>query len=203
MSHSTPPSLPTFARWRRARLWSLLLLIPVGVLAGVLSGALMSGLYAWLGPSYQWAIHQRVQSLRLFDIYFVDGKSQLGYWLNDILSGMAQGFKSGVIFSIPFVVSIAVTSRFSCPYRIGLRALFRCVGLWWLVWILCGLNAMLLRYLSPSLLDRLGIGLHVYASDTWFYGAAKGVHVFGIFAVIVGCIWFSFDWREYKREHSL
>lgn len=200
MSHSTPQLVPQTAQLRRAGLWPLLLLIPVGVLAGVLSGALMSGLYAWLGPSYQWAIHQRVQSFYLFGAYFVDGKSQLGYWLSDILLGMAQGFKFGVIYSILFVVPIAVTSRFACPYRIGLRALLRGIGLWWLVWILCGLNAMLLRYLSPSLLDRLGIGLHVYASDTWFYGAAKGVHVFGIIAVIVGCIWFSFDWRNYQRK---
>jgi len=41
-----PPSLPTFARWRRARLWSLLLLIPVGVLAGVWFGAAFSITFA-------------------------------------------------------------------------------------------------------------------------------------------------------------
>ncbi len=110
MSHSTPPSLPTFARWRRARLWSLLLLIPVGVLAGVLSGALMNGFNGWLSPLY-------FQRLPFVNSYVIWSE----YWLEVVEHGMTEGAVLGVIFSVIYVVVVILVSRGNCPLPIAFQ----------------------------------------------------------------------------------
>ena len=203
MLHSTPQLVPQTAQLRRAGLWPLLLLIPVGVLVGVLSGALMNGFNGWLSPAY--FLHFLWDGNRswftVFEVFFIDGTTNFGRWINVVLYGMKEGFWFGLAFSTFFVFCVSIISKFACPFRIGLHALMRCIGLLWLAWILCGLNALLLRYMVPSFLQPSIIPAWYRTNgEIWVQGAIMGFYPFSLVAVIVGCIWFSFDWRNHQRK---
>jgi hypothetical protein len=189
---------------RHWRLIDVLLLWPTGILCGVASGALMNAVNGWI-------------SLKSFRTYFVPNllflPDNLTRWETVVQHGVWEGFCFGVGFSFVFTIYVALVSRLSCPYKIGALALIRTVGFLWIVSLLSGFNAILLSQFAPQITDRLG-GLSVAEAmaygftrsetfkENWVWGSINGIYVFGLFAVITGCIWFSADWRKYKSQHK-
>jgi len=198
MPHSTPQLVPQTAQLRRARLWPLFWLIPIGILAGVLSGALMNGFNGWLSPLY-------FQRLPFVNSYIIWSE----YWLEVVEHGMTEGAVLGVIFSVIYAVVVILVSRGDCPLRIAFRGLLRTMGFLGLTSLMCGLNAVLLFLITPIWWAKVTdpppslIPIAAPSDILKFYyvwGSSWGIYVGGIFAVIIGCIWFSFDWRNYQRK---
>ena len=143
-----PPIISrTRNRWRHWRLIDVLLLWPTGILCGVLSGALMNGINSFVSP---YAFRPN------FDPSFLFLSPSLSQWEGAVQQGIWEGFWFGIAFSLIFTFHIAFISRLSCPYKIGVRALLRTIGLLWAVWLLCGLNALLMRKFAPNWLDFAG-----------------------------------------------
>lgn len=191
MTTSAPPTMPTFARWRRARFWPLLWLIPIGILAGIVSGALMNAINGWVSPNY-------------FSMFsYTNNPYSLEGWYRIVRHGMREGAVFGVIFSVIYTFVVLVGSRGNCPFRLALRGMLRSIFLLGLTSVLFGLNALLLTWIAPSLIQsRLGILPNNIADLKFLYVDASIWEIYfgGIITVIVGCIWFSFDWRDYKRK---
>ncbi len=212
MINSSPQPMPTLALLRRARFWPLLWLVPIGTLAGIAGGAVMNAINGWLSPGYFLFFDWIGQSLTLFSIFFFDSSYKITQWINTVLHGMWEGAVFGLLSSVIYTTVVFVVSRGQCPLRVALRGLFRSVALLGLTSFVFGLNAVLLFFLAPSLLHSLGgrsvplqtnSPMEIYVKDTYVDASIWGIYFGGIIAVIVGCIWFSFDWRKYKSEHSL
>lgn len=211
MTNSPPQLMPTFARLRRARSWPLLWLVPIGVLSGMVGGALMNAINGWLSPNYFSWFSWSQNSFVMFGVFYFDGFTDFGRWLRVVLQGMLEGMVFGVIFSVIYTTVVITISRAHCPLRVALCGMFRSILLLGLTSFLCGLNSIVLAQFLPSNLQEL-IGVPMIArfgtsiNDIRFvyvWGSIWGIYFGGIVAVIVGCIWFSFDWRRYKREKSL
>ncbi len=197
MTNSAPQLMPTFARLRRARLWPLFALIPLGVLSGIVGGALMNAFDVVISPLY-------------FQYH--------GYWINrtqseGLINILQEGMVAGggfCIMSVSYVFGIVVHSRGRCPFHLALRGFKRCVLLLFAIYFAMGLNAAMLLIVAPSLFRRFvelpstpGLTQFDLLRWVWVGGSIVGLHIGNILSVIIAIIWFSFDWRKYKREHSL
>jgi hypothetical protein len=191
---SMPQSLSrTQQRLRHYCLIDVLLLWPTGILAGIVSGALMNALNGWISTFYFYAV--------------LHIASWPEVWYGAIEQGSKEGFWFGVFFSTIFTIVVAVISRMQCPYSLGLRALLRSVSLILAVAAAGGITGVLFSLLRMPLGLPLTLGLEYLIVEAlrfyWVLGCILGIYFGGMIAVIAGCIWFSADWREYKAQHEM
>ena len=197
MLFQAPLFMSTFARWRRARFWPLLWLLPIGILSGILSGALVNGGHVIISPLY-FQYHG----------YWIH-RTQAGAWISILQEGAVAGGDFSIA-SIYYGFCVILISRGDCPFNLALRSFYRCV---WLLFAICfsmGLNATMLLFLAPAW-TRQFIELPTNSSLTqfdflrwiWVDGSIIGLHIGGFLSVIINCLWFNLDWQRYKQEHSL
>ncbi len=198
MSELSSPTAPNSAQIKRGNFWRLLWLVPSGILAGVCGGALMNAFNGWISPFY----------FLMFS--YADDPFSFDGWLLVIRHGMLEGAIFGAIFSVLYTSVVLGISRATCPLGLALRGMARAIFLLGLTSVLFGLNALLIAQWKPmwffdfGLYDPSARGASSYNLNFLYVGASIwGIYIGGFVAVIVGCIWFSFDWRQYKKEHAL
>ncbi|HVF85629.1 MAG TPA: hypothetical protein VM821_06585, partial [Abditibacteriaceae bacterium] len=138
MSTSAPQLVPQTARLRRARLWPLLWLIPIGISCSIISGALMNAVNGWLSPSY-------------FSMFSYAGDpSSFDGWISIVQRGILEGTFHGAIFTVIYTAVVIFVSRGNCPFGVALRGLFRVIVLVGLTSLFFGLNAIFLALIMPT-----------------------------------------------------
>lgn len=165
----------------------------VGVLASAALGAVTNAINGWVSPLYF------VTILGWHDIQDV--------WRASIAQGIFEGLLFGVFFSLVFTAGLGIITRSSSPLGFGLLHLLGIVVAAFVCWLLGGIAAMILAWLSPEFYRQAFIGVPKdfgpMLAYAWVGGSIWGVLLGGFVSVILSLVVLSSNWRRIQSRASI
>lgn len=174
----------------RARPLEILALLPVGILCGVLMGAVTNAINGVVSPAY-------------FSLLFWDWKAQDDFelWRFTIEQGMLEGSVFGAVFSLILMFGIAFISKLRCPFRPGFIVLLKVMAFSLMFWIVGGFNGALLAQFLPQF-SNLGLLFNPGEAlrFAWVAGSIWGVYIGSLLSTIGAFVSFAAKWRRLEKE---
>jgi hypothetical protein len=186
LGYASPPSP------RSIRPLALVGIAATVIFAGILFGATTNAINGAISP-----------------IYFI---SVMGWqfisdvWWASIVEGVFEGTVAGLLLSVVFTSTLAIVTRGSCTYNMGMRWLSGILLAVYGLWGIGGIGGVVVAALRPQFFQSTFIGVpsdHMQMLKyAWVGGSIWGAYVGGPLAVIVGLVLIRISWRGMLKQQS-
>ncbi|RYG63027.1 hypothetical protein EON80_22005 [bacterium] len=183
---------------KRLHLWDYAALWICGVLAGVLSGAVMNAIAGVISPEYfGFLFYMWGQSTTL---------SAWQIWLMGVGHGMLEGLVFGLVLATIFTLNVFVVSRARCRFKFAAPYLPKMVGVAAACWFVGGFNGVFVGLVAPHFMSDIFSIFRPSAFDRLRFlavgGSIYGVYAGCLLSLIMGSLWFRKDWRTQVKSEE-
>ena len=148
------------------------------IFAGMLVGASTNAINGAVSPTYF--------------INVMGWQSVSNVWWASVTEGELEGAVGGALLSVVFTTALAIITRGSCPYNVGVRWLGRILLLVYSLWGIGGICGVTLAVLQPQFFQSIFNGvpgdLGQNLRYAWVGGSIWGAYIGSPLAVIVGVV---------------
>ena len=173
----------------RVRPLEVLVLLPTGILCGVLMGAILTAINCWISPSYFGTNGSGWNYVDYFKL-----------WKWSVQIGICLGFVFGLVSSLILVIGLGFASKLRCPVRMALRVQLKVFKFSFLFWLAGGFNLILFFILISYIFPRPRVFTTEDLKFFWAAGSTWGIYIGSVLSIVGALFHFAIKWRQLEKQ---